>query len=325
MPGPALGAEHLDEGDAHSVLQSVEDQGRVSRVRIMCANTLHSVTDVRPLLDTFRSRLDDVVTRSAQTRRGFAEASGIDRSTLSQLLSPSNRRLPRLETLVAIARGNDVSIDWLVGLSNAGAMQAEMMPEHTAFEPSGMTHNDERLLSWFAEAVGYRVRYVPSTIPDLLKTEAVISYELANFVAASPTQRIETATARLAWTRAPETEMECCSSLQSVRSFAHGEGIWSGLDRALRRDALDRMADLADELYPTFRWFLFDGLERFAAPVTIFGPLRASLYLGQLYLVLTSTEQVRTLSRHFDDLIRGAVIQPNEIAPFLRSLGKEIR
>ena len=66
------------------------------------------------------------------------------------------------------------------------------------------------------------------------------------------------------------------------------------------------MIALVDELYPTFRWYLFDAAKRYAAPVTVFGSQRAALYLGELYLVLTSLEHVRTLSRHFDRLIRDA-------------------
>jgi transcriptional regulator with XRE-family HTH domain len=290
-----------------------------------CGEYHQLMVDRRQVLGTLRQRLDEVVSRSGRSRSAFAEQAGVDRSTLSQLLSPANSRLPRLETLLAIARDQEVSIDWLVGLSNVGPMQAEMMQEHTAFEPMRRADNDERLMAWLQEAVGYRVRYVPTTIPDLLKTDAVIRYELADFVAASPSQRIETSAARLAWTRAPETEMECCSSVQSLRGFARGEGIWAGLGAEERLAQLDHIAELTRELYPALRWFLFDGLERFAAPVTIFGPLRAALYLGQLYLVLTSTEHVRTLSRHFDDLIRGAVVQPPDIADFVVQLRRQVR
>ncbi len=275
-------------------------------------------------MTTFRERLTDVVTRSGTSKSAFAAHAGVDRSTLSQLLTTENRRLPRLETLLAIALENDVSIDWLVGLSNAGPMQAELMQEQTAFETFGRTDNDERLMEWFSEAIGYKVRYVPSTIPDLLKSESVITYELAQFVAARPSQRIETAAARLAWTRAPETEMECCSSLQGLRGFARGEGIWSNLGVDVRLEQLDHIEQLTSELYPTLRWFLFDGLERFASPVTIFGPLRASLYLGQLYLVLTSSTHVQRLTQHFDDLIRGAVIQPPDVPEFVRGLRREV-
>ena len=141
---------------------------------------------------------------------------------------------------------------------------------------------------------------------------------MGDYVATTPDQQIETALARLAWTRGPETDLECCNSIQAVELFARGVGIWRKLELRHRLAQLDHMIDLCAELYPTLRWFLFDGRERYAAPVTIFGPLRAALYLGQMYLVLTSTEHVRTLTAQFDDLIRGAVVQPNEIPAFLR-------
>src|SRR3546814_18994843 len=80
------------------------------------------------------------------------------------------------------------------------------------------------------------------------------------------------------------------------------------------------MADLLEELYPTFRWFLYDGLQRYSVPITIFGPLRAAIYVGQMYLVFQSTEHIRTLTENFDGLIRGAVAQPPEVPNHLRRL-----
>lgn len=279
--------------------------------------TLLVVTDRRHVLETFRERVLDVLGRSGMSRGEFAAAAGIDRSTLSQLLSASNRRLPRVETLTEIATSQQVSIDWLLGLSHTGPMQAELMQEQTSFAHDARSPNDERLIAWFAEAQGYKIRYVPSTLPDLLKTDAVIRHELDRYVASSPEQMIDTAAARLEWARGPGSDIECCNSMQAVESFARGEGLYRNLAHAERVAQLEHMAVLTDELYPTLRWFLFDGLQRYAAPVTIFGPRRAALYLGQMYLVLTSVEHVRTLTRHFDDLIRGATVQPNEMPAFL--------
>lgn len=276
------------------------------------------MTDRHDLLRTFQERLTKVLRDSGMNQSEFAAAVGLDRSTLSQLMSTSNRRLPRVETLVAIAEHQQASLDWLIGLSNVGPMQAEMMDEQMSFEKNALAHNDERLIGWLREAIGYKIRYVPSTLPDLLKTDETIRYEMMESVATTPEQKIETASARLAWTRGPETDMECCNSIQAVELFARGAGIWRKLELRNRLDQLDRMIDLCDELYPTLRWFLFDGRQRYAAPVTIFGPLRAALYLGQMYLVLTSTEHVRTLTAQFDDLIRGAVVQPPDIPAFLR-------
>jgi hypothetical protein len=39
-----------------------------------------------------------------------------------------------------------------------------------------------------------------------------------------------------------------------------------------------------------------------------------------MYLVLTSSEHVRTLTAHFDDLIRGAVVQPHDISAHVEKL-----
>ena len=52
----------------------------------------------------------------------------------------------------------------------------------------------------------------------------------------------------------------------------------------------------------------------------MFGSQRAALYLGELYLVLTSREHVRTLSRHFDRLIRDADVQPTSMITHLTRL-----
>ncbi len=271
---------------------------------------------------TLRERLGEAIRRSGLSKTEFADRAGIDRTTLSQLLSPANRRLPRVDTIVALASTHELSIDWLVGLSNVGPVEAELIrhPLSTSFESPGPSPSDERLLGWLSEAADYKIRYVPATVPDLLKSDAVIRFERSRSAEPSAVPTIDTTAARLAWARHPDTEMECCSSMQSMTSFARGEGIWSRLAVATRRDQLERMIELVDELYPTFRWFMFDGLRRYAAPLTVFGTQRAALYLGQLYLVLTSAEHVRTLSRHFDGLIRDADVQPTAVPAYLTRL-----
>jgi hypothetical protein len=124
----------------------------------------------------------------------------------------------------------------------------------------------------------------------------------------------------LDYQKRPETDMEVCSSRQSVESIAHGWGIWAELSIDDRREALERMIRITDQLYPTFRWFLFDGLTHYSVPVTIFGPLRAAIYLGQAYLVINSRDHIQQLIGRFDDLIRAAVVQPHEVSSFLVAL-----
>jgi hypothetical protein len=43
-----------------------------------------------------------------------------------------------------------------------------------------------------------------------------------------------------------------------------------------------------------------------------------------MYLVLNATDPVRTLTRHFDNLIRGAVVNAHETAGYARELAKAL-
>ena len=84
------------------------------------------------------------------------------------------------------------------------------------------------------------------------------------------------------------------------------------------------MIALMDELYPTFRWFLYDARDRYSVPITVFGPLRATIYIGQMYMVFNSTEHIRALTAHFDELIRAAKVQPPDVPSVVRRLLDEI-
>ena len=53
--------------------------------------------DRRDFLEQFRERLETVIAESGMSRSAFAAEAGMDRSTLSQLLSAGNDRLPRAE------------------------------------------------------------------------------------------------------------------------------------------------------------------------------------------------------------------------------------
>jgi len=280
--------------------------------------------DRRDTVRIFRQRLADVIARAGGSRAAFAERIGIDRSTLAQVLSAANDRLPRAETLAAIAADQQVSIDWLLGLSQEGPLAPAIIQQPLTVEPGGHSPADERLTRWHAEAAGYKVRYVPATLPDLLKTEELIRYEYRDYVGPIPESRIEAAHARLANQRRPETDMEVCSSVQSVESFARGEGIWRDLGAPARRQQIEWMIELLDELYPTFRWFLYDGVRRFSVPLTVFGPKRAAIYVGHMYLVFNSTEHIRVLTEHFDNLIRAATVQPPKVSALLRRLLAEL-
>lgn len=267
----------------------------------------------------FQHRLQQVITQSGMNRSSFATSISVDRSTLSQLLSPENVRLPRADTVASIAEIHQISIDWLLGLTQQGQLGANIMPEAFTVDDYSTSIFDKHV-EWHREATGYKVRYVPTTLPDLLKTEAVAEYEFNRYGSGKVGQSVRDNQLLLLQQRHPGSELETCMSIQSLRSFALGQGIWQGLAVDERREQLQHMIELSEELYPGFRWYLYNGKETYSSSFTIFGPLRASLFLGHLYVVVNSIEHIRKLTERFDDLIRMAIVHPHEIHKTLRSL-----
>lgn len=278
--------------------------------------------DKRELGPIFRERLQSLMVRSGVTRSTFAKSIGLDRSALTQLLGAQSTRLPRADTLRRICAEYSISLDWLLGLSQDEKLSAEIKPALEIAEADD-SNNDTLLERWHKEATGYKIRYVPAQIPDLLRTPDVIAYEYSGRAAPSPSWQLRNAEFRLDYNRQPETDMEVCMPRQRLELLAEGKGLWRGLDRRARQAQLDYMTRLVDELYPGFRLFLYDQRRTYSIPYTVFGPQRAAIFVGEMYMVLNATEHIRSLTRHFDNLIRNAVVSSNESASYLGTLKAE--
>lgn len=274
--------------------------------------------DRRTVSDTFRARLAELIARSGRRQSSFAAELGIDRSALSQLLSPRGARLPRADTLVAMARAHQVSVDWLLGLSEDEGVASET---RGALEvASGADGADQtQLAQWHEEARGTKIRYVPATLPDLLRTDAVTRFEYSTAPATDASQR-EYGGFRRDYIRMPETDMECAMPRQTLELFAAGAGVWSGLGRAARREQLAHIAALTAEVYPRFRLYLFDGQDRFSMPYTIFGHQRVALYAGEIYLLINARATILDMVGHFDGLVRAAQVHAHAVPTFVTGL-----
>ena len=280
--------------------------------------------DRRDTAQRFRERLREAMTSARVNRSALAARIGIDRSTLSQLLSAETDRLPRADTAAAIASVLHVSLDWLLGLSQQAKLGADILEESVEVKESARAPVDESLAAWYAEAVGYKIRHVPATLPDLMKTEEVLDYEYRDFAARSTDRAIAVSHGRLAYVRLPETDIEIGQSRQSLEAFARAEGIWRDLALSARREQLDHMIALIDELYPTLRMFFFDGRTHFSVPYTVFGPQRAVVYVGQMFFAFNTIEHIRVLTRHFDALVRASTVPAHVAGDFLRELRREL-
>ncbi|MGC4024106.1 MAG: helix-turn-helix transcriptional regulator [Mesorhizobium sp.] len=278
--------------------------------------------DKRDVSALFRERLKALLIRSGLNQSTFAGTIGIDRSALSQILSGATTRLPRAETLMTIADQHKVSLDWLLGLSQDEVVTGEIR-DMMEIEEGVSGYGESFMARWYAEAAGMKVRYVPAGIPDLLRTQELVDYE-AGISHRDPEAQANEARDRIDYNRRPETDMEACMPRHTLEIFARGRGIWSGFPAALRRRQLLHMATLLDELYPAFRLILYDGRQRYSVPYTIFGSLRAAIYVGDMYLVLNAPTPISMLTRHFDNLIRAAVIHAHDSAAYARNLASQV-
>jgi len=182
-------------------------------------------------------RLGKAMEAAGLNRSSLARRIGMDRLTLSQLLSADHDRLPRMETVAAIGAALQVSLDWLMGLSGEAKLGADILHESMQVTPSPGSPVDAGLARWRAEATGYKIRYVPTTLPDLVKTDQVIEHEYRYFSTRSADRAIAESQGKLAYSRLPETDMEVCMPVQDIAGFAGGEGLWRELSARAHRAA----------------------------------------------------------------------------------------
>jgi len=275
--------------------------------------------DKREISAHFRERLGLLIDRNSLSVSQFARKCDLDRSALSQFLNETSTRLPRSETLISIAKSENVSVDWLLGLSQdetgIGEVSSVFDIEHASAE------QDRSLLAqWHTEASGYKIRYVPSSLPDLVRTPALIDFEFGGKHSVPTDDKSAFVREQLDYSRRPETDMEVVMPFQRLENLAVGSDIWEGLMRGKRQAQLEHMVKLIDELYPTFRLFLYDGRKHFVSPFTVFGPKRAAVYLGDMYMVINSVDHIRQLTQRFDEAIKVATIPPDRITDWLKKL-----
>lgn len=262
------------------------------------------------LAASFRERLQLLLSEERGGVAGFLRDTGIDRSALSQFRDPAVDRLPRAETLRRIAEARGVTVDWLLSLSNAPEGRQEVTPS-VQIESAESSAGGSPIEEWRREAAGMKLRYVPSGLPDMLGLAEAPE---------APDARTGAPENVLGGFRLGEMDVEIAMPVQTLEDLSAGTGLWRGTDAALRRRQLVHMAATCAELYPTLRLHLFDGRTTFAAPFTVFGRIRAAIYLGEAYLVVSAADQVGALSRHFDNLVRRAIVGPERVHHRLTTL-----
>ncbi|MDB6178648.1 helix-turn-helix transcriptional regulator [Paracoccus sp. Z330] len=276
--------------------------------------------DKRDLAGELRARLAQIMTETGETQSGLARAIGVDRSTISQLLTDEGGRMPGAHLIALAARHFGISADWLLGLSEHQQMASDLVDASLQVTAATRTLIDDQIYDWHRQATGYKIRHVPTGLPDLLKTRETLRWEYDNHVTRNTQQAIEASERRLEWMRETTSDVEIALPLQELQMLARGEGYYRDLPHRHRDAQLDYMREVTDQLYPALRLYLYDARQVFSTPLTVFGPLMAAIYIGQNYLVFRDSNRVRTLTAHFDQLVRRAQHGARDLPDLLAGL-----
>lgn len=280
--------------------------------------------DRRDRATLFRERLAAAMQHAAISGSALARAAGVNRSTISQLLDVDAGRLPNAQLAADCATALGVSTDWLLGLTERPERPGDVVAAAVELAHAPRAGADDQLLAWHREATGYKIRHVPATLPDMLKTKAVLRWEYAAFLGKTPDQAIGAMEDRIDWLRSAGSDYEIALPRHELEAAARGEGYYRGLDATARHAQLDRLAQQCEELYPSLRLFLFDARRVFSAPITVFGPLMGLIYVGSFYLAFRESGRIKSMTSHFDWLIREAEVDARDAARFIRTLADEI-
>lgn len=281
---------------------------------------MQKIFDKRDRALLFRTRLSEAMTAGAATQSGLARAIGVDRSTVSQLLSGDGARLPNAQVVALCASELGVSADWLLGLTDRPEMATALVASAIEVRKAPRTLIDEQILNWHQEAAGYKVRHVPASLPNMMKLPELLRWEYGPSLDKSSQQAIGASADRLTLMQQAQSDYEIALPMFELASFAAGTGYYEGVPADLRLAQLEHIADLHDALYPTLRLHLFDARKLYSAPISVFGPLLAVIYIGQSYLAFRDSERVHMMTRHFDRLVREATITPRDVAGHIKAL-----
>lgn len=269
--------------------------------------------DKRRLSQIFRDNLKLLLSAESESVSAFLRETGIDRSALSQFLDPSIDRLPRAETLRRIAEARGISVDWLLGLENAPEGRQSISPSFKI--ETAEDADTSPLHDWHKEADGQKLRYVPSTLPDVmhLRDPSAPAPDISGLRGTGAENVLDGLVPA-------DMDMEIAMPVQTMENLASQSGLWRGADAWECHDQIRHMAAICDARFPALRLHLYDGKTDFSAPFTVFGRQRVALYIGDAYLVLTSRAEIDAFVQRFDRLVRNALVSPDQTGQTLRDL-----
>ncbi|MEM9240535.1 MAG: helix-turn-helix transcriptional regulator [Pseudomonadota bacterium] len=276
----------------------------------------------RDRVDLFRNRLEEATVIAGVSKSELARATGVDRSTIGQLFKNDVPRLPNAQLAADIAESLGVSLDWLMGLSNRPEKPAAIVASAISLDRAERASTGDQILNWHRETAGGKIRHVPATLPEMLKTADVIAWEYSLLREDVIRDVQKQSQLQLEWLVAGEADYEIAVPLHEVTSLANGSGYYEGLEKNVRLNQLSEMAQTAEALYPRLRLYLYDAHALYSAPATVFANDIAVVYVGQCCIALRERKRVMAVAEHFDWLVKKCTVSSRDVVEHLKKAAR---
>ena len=272
----------------------------------------------------FRDRLKAALQKNSITAAELCRRSNTKQATFTQLINADEPRLPRSDTIAALATSLGVSTDWLLGLTHHPESGSGIVGRYVEIGKNKRSEESlDQWVDWYDEAAGKKVRHIPDWLPFYFYTEELLEIELeGRKFTPKMREKLRVFSLGNKNIKAQKFDFEVCTLMQELEMFAEGGYYWKNLDKKVRKNQLEHLIHIAG-LYPKIRWYLFDGTKTYCTPFTVFGSERASYSMGTTHFVFHTDEHIKLLTETFDDIVKDAAVQAHETQSFIEGLLKK--
>lgn len=241
---------------------------------------------LRNLPASLASKLREAMEARKITVAQLAFQADISKSSLARLVDKDLDRLPDTYTLVKLAYALDVNLDYLLGLS---LQQTEAEISFGADFYPGVHSADNTIYEGaFLPTGGAYFIYVCETVPDYLKTMAVLALELGSAEMATAYHARMTALREAAGT--VEANGLVLMDRRVIDQLRAGRGLYAGLTGDEIADQLASLTRFFDAQSPTLGALVVEYHTEGLTPVFLSSPSRVLTRLGDGYVAAGNSQ-----------------------------------
>ena len=262
----------------------------------MTAKKTEKSRELKVIKETFCFRVERRLVDLNMTASELASSTGSPRSTISELLSPDNMRLPSIASLINIARALSVNVSELLP-EHFLSIDVDFHQKRRVFFPHGVASLQQTLDLISRYSLQSGIFYHPRTIPEFLKSPEILSVEMG-----VPMESLTQYVAELARMREAKLAGVLIIDESVLEDLIDRKGIYDGLSRQVSIDTVQAIRQFEADYERDITLRLCNRLRDKIDPILILNKdVAISDYFGSLLLV-TDTSLIAAAEERFTQL-----------------------